>query len=630
MVTVACSIELQELKTSGLGCRTMAAPSDENKRMPLRAWVRALERCAPIGREPTLTLPVLIARLAERFGDAPALVSPAAALSYRALAAAMNRYAHWGLARGLTGGDSVCLAMSNCPDYLAIWLGLSGLGVTVGLVNTHLRGELLARAINVVAPRCVIADAPLASAVLAVRTALPRDLECWVSTPARGGGRDPPDLSGLSGLPRLDLAAASFPESPPGAAQFRAPTLADRALCIYTSGTTGEPKAANVSHSRIMQWSHWFAGLMDVQPQDRMYDCLPLYHSVGGVVATGATLVGGGAVILRERFSARHFWQDIVAERCTLFQYIGELCRYLVNDAPPGEESGHRLRLACGSGLRREVWLEFQRRFHIPQILEYYAATEANFSLYNCEGQPGAIGRIPPFLPQRTQVALVRSDPTTAEPSRDASGRCIRCVPGESGEALGEIRPASEATRFEGYTDAEGSRRKVLHDVFAPGDAWYRSGDLMRQDPQGFFYFVDRLGDTFRFKGENVSTVEVEDVLARCPGVSDVAVYGVSVPATEGRVGMTTLVIDAAFSLSDLCRAMAQALPSYARPRFVRIAPAIERTGTFRLRKQQLAREGYDPARVNDALYVLDPTADAYVPLDATIYRQLQAAEWRL
>jgi fatty-acyl-CoA synthase len=589
--------------------------------------MRALERTAPIGREPTLTLPVLIGRLAERFGDAPALLSPGAALSYRALAGAMNRYAHWGLARGLTTGDSVCLAMSNCPEYLAIWLGLSGLGVTVGLINTHLRGDLLAHSINVVAPRCVIADAALAEAVLAVRTALPHDLECWVSTPARGSGQDPPELPGL---PRLDLAAASFPESPPAASQFRAPTLADRALCIYTSGTTGIPKAANVSHYRIMQWSHWFAGLMDVAPQDRMYDCLPLYHSVGGVVATGATLVGGGAVVLRERFSARHFWHDIVAERCTLFQYIGELCRYLVNGAPQAQESGHRLRLACGNGLRREVWLEFQQRFRIPQILEYYAATEGNFSLYNCEGQPGAIGRIPPFLPHRTQVALVRFDPATAEPSRDASGRCIRCVPGESGEALGEIRPSSEATRFEGYSDDEGSRRKVLHDVFAPGDAWYRSGDLMRQDPQGFFYFVDRLGDTFRWKGENVSTAEVEGVLARCAGVSDAAVYGVAVPAAEGRVGMAALVIDAAFSLSDLCRAVAEALPPYARPGFVRIVAAIERTGTFRLRKQQLAREGYDPAHVSDALYVLDPTANAYVPLDARIYRRLQAGELRL
>lgn len=605
----------------------MAAGSDENKRSPLKAWVRALERTAPIEREPTLTLPVLIRQHAERFGDAPAIVAPGASYSYRSLAAACNRYAHWGLAQGLTAGDSVCLAMANCPEYLAIWLGLSGLGVTVALINTNLRGELLAHSINLVAPRHVIADVLLAQAVHAARASLAPQLECWVSAPRV---EDAAALADLSGLPRLDLAAASLPDAPPPAAQFRAPTLADRALCIYTSGTTGRPKAANVSHYRIMQWSHWFAGLMDVTPEDRMYDCLPLYHSVGGVVATGATLVGGGVVVLRERFSASHFWPDVVAERCTLFQYIGELCRYLVNRAPQPEETSHRLRLACGNGLRREVWLDFQRRFRVPQILEYYAATEGNFSLYNCEGQPGAIGRIPPFLAHRLPVALVRFDPASAEPARDADGRCIRCEPGEPGEAIGEILAASGSTRFEGYTDAGASQRKVLRDVFASGDCWYRTGDLMRQDAQGFFYFVDRVGDTFRWKGENVSTTEVEGVLGRCPGVTDAAVYGVTVPGAEGRAGMVALAVEAGFSLSELHRTVTAALPAYARPVFVRIVPAIELTGTFKLRKQDLALEGWDTTRVRDALYVADGAQAGYVPLDAAIQQRLQAGTLRL
>jgi fatty-acyl-CoA synthase len=613
---------------------TMAVRSDENKRSPLKAWVRALERTAPIEREPTLTLPVLIGRLAERFGDAPALLSEGDALSYRSLAAACNAYAHWALESGLSPGYSVCLAMANCPEYLAIWLGLSGIGISVALINTNLRGELLAHSINLVSPRCVIADAELARAVRAVRALLPAGLECWVSVPrgrAGSGPRAAPDPPEVSDLPRLDVAIASLPAEPPAASRFRAPTLSDRALYIYTSGTTGRPKAANVSHYRIMQWSHWFAGLMDVKPTDRMYDCLPLYHSVGGVVATGATLVGGGAVVLRERFSARHFWQDVVAERCTLFQYIGELCRYLVNSAPHPEEGAHRLRLACGNGLRKEVWLAFQQRFRIPQILEYYAATEGNFSLYNCEGQPGAIGRIPPFLGHRVPVALVRFDTATGEPARDAAGRCIRCPPGEAGEAVGEIlHDNSGTTRFEGYTDAQASQRKVLRDVFAAGDAWYRTGDLMRQDSQGFFYFVDRVGDTFRWKGENVSTAEVEGILARCPGVSDAAVYGVAVPAAEGRAGMAALVVDAGFSLSELRRAVTEALPAYARPVFVRIVPAIELTGTFKLRKQSLALEGYDPNRVADALYVADATRDAYVPFEAAEYQRLQAGALRL
>jgi len=596
----------------------MAAHSDENKRSPLKAWVRALERTAGIERDRSLTLPVLIERLAERFADAPALLSPDAALSYRGLAAACHRYARWGLVRGLGSGDTVCLVMANCPDYLAIWLGLCRIGATVALINTNLRGALLAHSLNLVAPRHVIAGASLAEPVRAVRPLLAAGVECWVSGP---GGGD---------LPRLDEAMAGLAGDALRDDEAPAPSLADRALCIYTSGTTGLPKAANVSHFRLMQWSHWFAGLMDVQPTDRMYDCLPLYHSVGGVVATGATLVSGGAVVLRERFSASSFWQDVVAERCTLFQYIGELCRYLLASPPQAEESQHVLRLACGNGLRGDVWREFERRFRIPQILEYYAATEGNFSLYNCEGRAGAIGRIPPFLAHRLPVALVKFDLEAQAPARDASGRCVRCAPQEPGEALGQILAENGATHFEGYTDEAASASKILRDVFAPGDAWYRTGDLMRQDEQGFFYFVDRVGDTFRWKGENVSTTEIAEVIAACPGVADATVYGVSVPGTEGRAGMAALVAAKGFELAELRRALAARLPDYARPLFVRIVSALELTGTFKLRKQELALEGYDPARVRDALYIDDPARGAYVPLDAELHARLQAGKLRV
>jgi fatty-acyl-CoA synthase len=596
----------------------MAAHSDEHKRSPLKAWVRALERTAAIERDRSFTLPVLIERLAERFGDAPALVSADAALSYRQLAATCHRYARWGLACGLSRGDTVCLVMGNCPDYMAIWLGLSRIGATVALINTNLRGELLAHSLRLVAPRYIIAGASLGEAVRAVRPLLSPQIECWVSG---GDGGD---------LPRLDEAVAGLPAEALQTSELPSPpALEERALCIYTSGTTGLPKAANVSHYRLMQWSHWFAGLIDVQPEDRMYDCLPMYHSVGGVVATGATLVGGGAVVLRERFSASGFWKDVVTERCTLFQYIGELCRYLLSNPPQQEESRHALRLACGNGLRAEVWSEFQRRFRIPQILEYYAATEGNFSLYNCEGRPGAIGRIPPFLAHRLPVALVKFDLETGAPVRDASGRCMRCAPQEAGEALGQILGAQGTTRFEGYTDDGASSKKILRDVFAAGDAWYRTGDLMRQDEQGFFYFVDRVGDTFRWKGENVSTTEVAGVIAACPGVADAAVYGVQVPGTEGRAGMAAIVAAPDFDLGDLRRALLERLPEYARPLFLRIVSSIELTGTFKLSKQELALEGYDPARVLDALYVDDPAVGAYVPLDGDLHTRLQGGKLR-
>jgi fatty-acyl-CoA synthase len=596
----------------------MAASRDENKRSPLKAWVRALERTAAIERDPACTLPVLIQRLGQRFATAPALVGPQASLSYRDLAAACNRYAHWGVSHGLVAGDRVGLLMANCPDYLAIWLGLSGIGVTVALINTNLQGESLAHSLNLVTPRYVIAGAAHAAALGALRAQLGAGTQCWVLG------------EGAHDMPRLDLATASLPAEAVPAGQFRAPTLADRALCIYTSGTTGLPKAANVSHYRLMQWSHWFAGLIDVQPSDRMYNCLPMYHSVGGVVATLAPLVGGAAVVLRERFSASAFWQDVCAERCTLFQYIGELCRYLVNSPAQPAETQHALRLACGNGLRGDVWLEFQRRFRIPQILEYYAATEGNFSLYNCEGRVGAIGRIPPFLSHRLPVALVKYDVDAALPARDPTGRCVRCSPEEAGEAIGQIVGAGGTTRFEGYTDAGASGKKILRDVFAPGDAWYRTGDLMRQDEQGFFYFVDRVGDTFRWKGENVSTTEVAGVIAGVAHVTDVAVYGVEVPRTDGRAGMAALVVEKGFELAELRRILALRLPAYARPLFVRIVDAIELTGTFKLKKQDLAMQGYDPGAISDSLYIEDAARDTFTRFDVPAYQRLQAGTLRL
>jgi fatty-acyl-CoA synthase len=588
---------------------------NEKSRSPLKAWVRALERSATIERNPGITLPVLMDSLAERFESAPALVSPGATLSYRALSQTASRYARWAVAQGWgRRGESVCLLMDNCPDYLAIWLGLTRAGVTVALLNTHLTGPLLAHSIRVAASRAIIADSGFADSVRALQGELP-GVACWVH------GAD------TSGLTRIDQAIADYAGEPVPDNEIPLPALSDRALYIYTSGTTGLPKAAVVSHYRLLQWSYWFSGLMDITPADRLYDCLPMYHSVGGVVATGAVLVGGGAVVLRERFSASRFWQDIAEERCTIFQYIGELCRYLLSNPPrpDGEESAHGLRLACGNGLRANVWQAFQDRFRIPQILEYYAATEGTFSLYNCEGRPGSIGRIPPFLSHRYPVALVRSDPATGLPVRDAAGRCVRSAQGEAGEAIGRIAEgdSTAGARFEGYADSEATRAKVLRDVFAPGDAWYRTGDLMTRDEEGFFYFHDRIGDTFRWKGENVSTTEVAAALESCKGVTGVAVYGVSVPHAEGRAGMAALVVNGEFDLAAFREEAAALLPVYARPLFLRRVAALDVTGTFKVTVKDLVSQGYDPQRVHDPLYLDSARTGRYEKLDASLHQRI-------
>jgi fatty-acyl-CoA synthase len=578
--------------------------------------VRALERTAAIERNPHRTLPLVIDELAARFESAPALVSPDTSLGYRGLAQRAARYARWALGRGLEPGSVVCLLMENCPDYMAAWLGLTRAGVAVALLNTHLTGESLRHSIRIVSPRTLIAGAGFSERLLAGPASIAAAIPCWTH-----GAAEAPLL-------RIEPALEDCSTELLTAAERTPPSLSDRALYIYTSGTTGLPKAALVSHHRLMQWSHWFAALMDITPADRMYDCLPMYHSVGGVVATGATLVGGGTVVVRERFSASRFWQDVRAERCTLFQYIGELCRYLVN-SPDGEReaAGHRLRLACGNGLRAEVWQAFRSRFGIPEVLEYYAATEGTFSLYNCEGRVGSIGRIPPFLSHRYPVAIVRSDQSSGAPVRNAEGRCIRCEPGEPGEAIGRIAAsadgASAGAQFEGYADAEATRRKVLRDVFEPGDAWYRTGDLMSRDVQGFYYFVDRVGDTFRWKGENVSTTEVASALASCRGVIDVAVYGVTVPGTEGRAGMAALVVGSDFDPAVLRAEAAGRLPDYARPLFLRIVPTLDITGTFKLRKQELAAQGFDPGRTDDALYFDCPAQGRYERLEAALYQRI-------
>jgi fatty-acyl-CoA synthase len=591
----------------------------QGERRPLDAWVRALELTAAIPHNPSVTLPVLIDQLAQRFSTAPALLSDTNCLTYRALADAARGYTRWALRQGLSRADVVCLLMPNCPSYMAIWLGITRIGAVVSLVNTNLTHEALAHSIRIAAPKMIIVGPESVPALNTALGLLNASLPCW----AHGDGNH--------GLPRIDL-ELDADSADDLAQECRWPSIADPALYIYTSGTTGLPKAARVNHFRIMQWTHWFAGLMDIRPDDRMYNCLPMYHSIGGIVATGAPLVAGGSVVIRERFSAGRFWDEVCDWDCTLFQYIGELCRYLVKSPPHRREKQHRLRLCCGNGLSREIWDLFERRFLVPQVLEYYAATEATFSLYNCEGERGAIGRIPGFLAHRIAVAILKIDLETGEPRRGDDGLCIRCSANEVGEAIGKVAEdgSTLAGRFEGYTDDAASAGKILRNVFALGDSWYRTGDLMRRDERGYFYFVDRLGDTFRWKGENVSTTEIAELISACPGVLEAAVYGVRVPATEGRAGMAAITVALNFDLAQLHRHIAERIPEYGRPLFLRIRAALDTTATFRPKKQELLREGYDPSVVSDALYLDDREHNAYRQIGAELYARIQSGEIRL
>jgi fatty-acyl-CoA synthase len=586
----------------------------------LKGALRTLRMTTPIARHPTRVFPVIVDELADRYGDAPALLSDRETFTYRQLAARANQYARWSLAQGIQKGDTVCLMMPNRPEYMALWLGVTRVGGVVALINSNLTGATLAHCVNVVTPKHIIVATELLGQFENARALITGDARLWVHGEAK------------SDLARIDRAVDALASGKLAPQETRALTIEDRALFIYTSGTTGLPKAANMNHYRMMLAGHAFAGVMATKPTDRMYDCLPMYHSAGGLLATGALLINGGSVVIKEKFSAREFWDDIVRWDCTIFQYIGEFCRYLANSPPHPKETAHRLRLACGNGLRPDVWPDFKRRFRIPHIIEFYAATEGNVSLFNFEDREGAVGRIPWFIESRFPTKVVRFDLDSQQPIRGPQGFCIECAPEEAGEVIGKIlKDASKpGARFEGYATKSDTEKKVLHDVFAKGDSWFRTGDLMRKDADGYFYFVDRIGDTFRWKGENVSTTEVEETIGRFPGIAESNVYGVSIPGHDGRAGMAALVLDGSFDLAAFHRHLAASLPDYAQPLFLRIRGEMDVTSTFKQKKIDFVAQGFDPAATSDPIYFDDPVAQTFVRIDPALYGLIRGGGFRL
>jgi len=582
--------------------------------------VRALRTTVPIARNPTRVFPDVILELADRYCDAPALLSSRERFTYGELAARANRYARWALEQGLAKGDTVCLLMSGRPEFLAVWIGLTRIGGVVALINTNLVGTALAHCVNVVAPKHIIVEAGLLQSFDSARAQLTSDVKIWLHGEARAD------------FPRVDCALEALSGDNLAPAEQPRLTIEDHALYIYTSGTTGLPKAANMNHYRLMLASHAFAGLMNTRADDRMYDCLPLYHTAGGLLAVGALLIRGGSVVIREKFSAHEFWDDIVHWDCTCFQYIGELCRYLLNSPPHRCERSHRLRLACGNGLRSDIWREFKRRFQIAQIIEFYAATESNVTLFNLDGREGSVGRLPWWLAHRFPIKIVRFDEIRQQPARDKNGFCMECSIDEPGEVIGRIErnPARPGARFEGYASKADTDQKVLHDVFEKGDAWFRTGDVMRKDRLGYFYFIDRVGDTFRWKGENVSTTEVELALGRFDGILEANVYGVAVDGRDGRAGMAAVVARDNLNLTALREHLAQRLPDYARPLFLRIRHDIDVTTTFKQKKIDLVKDGFDPGRISDPLYFNDPQHRAFVRIDEKLYDAINAGQIRL
>ncbi|MBL8773945.1 MAG: long-chain-acyl-CoA synthetase [Phenylobacterium sp.] len=572
---------------------------------------RTLKRVKSIARESDNLICDDLQAAVEQWRERPAMTFEGRSVTYGELDAMANRYAHWAKGLNIRRGQVVALFMPNRLEYFAIWYGLSKVGVVTALVNNQLAGMPLAHCLNISGAQHVIVDTETSPVFEQARKLLDRTMHEWVLGPAHGDQRD------------LVQALKSCSQLPPDRSVREDMTAADTALLIYTSGTTGLPKAARITHMRAQLYMRGFAGATGARSSDRIYVALPLYHATGGLCALGAALLNGGSVVLRRKFSASHFWPEIAAEGCTMFVYIGELCRYLVNHVEDPDETRHKLRLAFGNGLRPDIWPTLKQRFRIPEILEFYGSTEGNVSMFNWDGREGAIGRAPKWLKKQVNFRIMQFDVESGEMVRGLDGLCIECGPGQVGQCVGRI--AGDArTDFTGYLDKAASEKKVLTNVLERGDAWFATGDLMRTDADGYVYFVDRIGDTFRWKGENVSTSEVEARLQAFPGVATANVYGVAVEGAEGRAGMAAIVFDGAFDPQAFGAHVKRELPGYAQPVFLRLLPAMDTTGTFKIKKGDLVKDGFDPARIKGPLFFHDPKR-GYVKLTKAVFEKIVA-----
>jgi fatty-acyl-CoA synthase len=583
----------------------------------IRSLVRTLVRMRAVGPDSTRTIVDIVEKTAARKPANAAIFYLDRVVTYRQLDEGANRYARWAQGEGVARGATVALLMENRPEYLMAWLGLLKLGAVAALINTNLRGAPLVHSIAISGARHVILGAELGAAYAEAAAGFDLAPTAWATGGPVPGARELDGvLASLSGAALDNSVRAGL-------------TCKDNAFYIYTSGTTGLPKAANFSHLRMLFMMHGFGGAMNTTARDRVYCALPLYHATGGVCAVGMALTVGGAVIIRRKFSAGEFWEDCRLYRATFFPYIGELCRYLLNVPPDPRDGEHCLRAITGNGLRPEIWPAFQKRFAIPRIVEFYGATEGNVAMLNYDGTVGAVGRVPRYMRWFMQIRLVRFDVAREIPERGEGGFCIECDPGEAGEAVGKIT-ARPGHGFEGYTRSADTEKKILRDTFAKGDAWFRTGDLMRRDEHDYFYFVDRIGDTFRWKGENVATGEVAEALGVVAGITEVNVYGVAVPGADGRAGMAALVATPSFDPAALGGKIAGNLAPFARPVFLRLRPEMEITGTFKLKKADLVKDGFDPGRIDDPLYWYDPVRARYEPLTHEVYAGIVAGRVKL
>lgn len=523
----------------------------------------------------------------------------------------INQYAHFLASQGVSKGDVAPVLVDNRPELLMIIGALSKLGAVSSLINPNLRGKVLLCSINLTRGRTFIVGEELLEAFEEIKEELALTGDDRLYYQQEHGKSAAP-----TGYVDLGEAIKDQPTSNPEST--KEVKLGDPFAYVFTSGTTGLPKASVQTHRRWFSGMYWFGRIvMNLKPTDVYYCPLPFCHTNGLHVAWGSAAGCGTALAIRQRFSASQFWEDTRKFNANSFIYVGEVCRYLMNQPPRPDDRDNPIRTMVGNGLRPDIWKAFKERFGISKVYELYGAAEAPLIFSNILNVDCTVGTC------LTPYAIVEYDLEADEPVRGEDGFMKKVAPGEAGLILAEI---SERMPFTGYTQKEETERKIFRDVFEKGDVWFNSGDLVLNQGYRHIQFVDRLGDTFRWKGENVSTSEVEKVVNTLDQVDESSAYGVQIPGTDGRAGMVAIIprtpVDE-FDLEALADTVRKALPSYAVPKFVRFKTEFETTGTHKIKKKVLRDEGFDPEVVADPLYVLLPDGSAYQPLTRELHQEI-------
>ncbi|UCF92156.1 MAG: long-chain-acyl-CoA synthetase [Desulfobacterales bacterium] len=575
----------------------------------LPSIMRARQKAARVAVENRESWGSMLEENAARFPDNAALKAEDARLSYQEYNQWANRCAHYFISQGLQKGDVAAVFLETRPELLIAYTAIAKIGAVNCMINTNLRQDALKHCLTLNPAAIFIVGEEVLGAFEEVKAGLdlsPNPRLYFVADQGR--------IPAPPGYIDLKEAVKAGPASNPATTAKVRP--GDTIAYVFTSGTTGGmPKAAIITHGRLVR-SRYYNGnaVLNIKPTDTIYIPLPFFHTNALALSWPCMFANGAAVAIRRKFSVRNFWQDVHTYHATVWCYVGELCRYLMNQAPQSDDRRNPLRKIIGNGLRADIWKDFKKRFGIGQVYEIYGAAESNLYFVNLLNLDGTVGMC------RLPYAIVKYDADADEPVSNDRGFMQRVGVGATGLLLGEI---TEANPFHGYTSREATASKILRNVFTRGDAWFNTGDLVRNIGFNHVQFIDRTGDTYRWKGENVSTTEVEKVAHGFPRIGMAAAYGVVMPGGDGRAGMVAVI--PANSAEDLdWKRLAQhfqhALPPYAVPRFVRLRTQFDYTPTHKISKVHLKNEGFDPGTIADPIYVLLPGATAYQPLTGEIY----------